>query len=79
MAGKKERIFIQVQIDPDKKGKFASKVEQEGKRMTDVVLDWIDNYLNETDRVDVVALQRRVEALENVLKDNATLVGESNA
>lgn len=66
MAGKKERIFIQVQIDPVVKTKFASKVEQEGKTITDVILNWIDDYLNENEKVDVLELKHRVDALQGV-------------
>lgn len=66
MAGKKERIFIQVQIDPAVKSKFASKVEQEGKTITDVILNWIDDYLNENEKVDVLELKHRVDALQGV-------------
>lgn len=80
MASKKERIFIQVQIDPVMKSKFASKVEQEGKTITDVILNWIDDYVNEKEKVDVLELKQRldalqgvehrVEALERLLKDD---------
>ncbi|BAZ10832.1 hypothetical protein NIES4071_26560 [Calothrix sp. NIES-4071] len=87
MAAKKERIFIQVQIDPVMKSKFASKVEQEGKTITDVILSWIDDYVNEKEKVDVLELkhrldalqgvEHRVEALERLLKDN--VLGKSHA
>lgn len=66
MTSKKERIFIQVQIDPVMKSKFASKVEQEGKTITDVILNWIDDYVNEKEKVDVLELKQRLDALQSV-------------
>ncbi|BAZ18673.1 hypothetical protein NIES4071_105580 (plasmid) [Calothrix sp. NIES-4071] len=90
MAAKKERVFIQVAIDPAKKGRFTSKVEEQGKSITDVIISWIDDYLDESEKVDVFDLKHRldsletvalsrIEALERVLQDNADLVGESHA
>ncbi|MBD2771045.1 hypothetical protein [Iningainema tapete] len=80
MTAKRERTFIQIQIDPGVKSKFTSKVEQEGKKITDVILRMIEDYIDETEKVDLVDLKQRVEALENALKENnSRLVGESRA
>ncbi|MBR8839712.1 MAG: hypothetical protein DSM106950_38365 [Stigonema ocellatum SAG 48.90 = DSM 106950] len=77
---KRERTFIQVQIDPTIKQKFTSKVELEGKKITDVILEWIDNYIDETEKVDVIELKHRIEAIERTLQEkNSILVGESTA
>lgn len=84
---KKERVFIQIQIDPTKKGKFTNKVEEEGKSITDVITSWINGYIDESEKVDVFDLKNRldnfesgdgqvisrIEALEkNVLQENST-------
>jgi hypothetical protein len=75
-----KRVFVQFLIDPEKKQKFAGKVEQEGRKMTDVLLEWIDNYLDETEKVDVVELSKRLETLEKIVGvEKIQLLGESVA
>jgi uncharacterized protein YpiB (UPF0302 family) len=75
-----KRVFVQFLIDPEKKQKFAGKVEQEGRKMTDVLLEWIDNYLDETEKVDVVELSKRLETLEKIVGvEKVQLLGESAA
>ncbi|WP_248277945.1 hypothetical protein [Brasilonema sp. UFV-L1] len=77
---RRERTFIQVQIDPAMKTRFTNKLEQEGKKITDVLLKWIEDYVNEAQNVDVMDLKHRVEALERLIQErNSVLVGESRA
>lgn len=86
---KKERVFIQIQIDPSKKGKYTNKVEEQGKSITDVITSWIDDYLDESEKVDVFDLKNRLDSLEsgdgqvisriealekNILQENSTLL-----
>lgn len=84
---KRDRTFVQVQIDPEKKSKFAEKLEKEGKKITDVVNQWIDDYINEAPKVDVlelkgdvIELRQRLAILEQAMqvKEDA-LQGESAA
>lgn len=54
-----------VQIDPTKKGNFTNKVEKQGKSITDVIISWIDDYLDESEKVDVFDLKNRLDSLES--------------
>ncbi|MBD2491999.1 hypothetical protein [Aulosira sp. FACHB-615] len=72
-----ERVFIQIQVDQDRKTRFAEKVRNEGKTITEVLISWIDDYLDETEKVDVIDLKKRIEALERKsLQQESLLVGE---
>ncbi|MDF5718577.1 MAG: hypothetical protein PUP93_33110 [Rhizonema sp. NSF051] len=80
MNAKRERTFIQVQIDPAMKAKFTHKLEQEGKKITDVLLKMIEDYVDETESIDVIDLKHRVETLERLVHEkNSALLGESAA
>ncbi|MEH1789692.1 MAG: hypothetical protein V7L23_30080 [Nostoc sp.] len=84
---KRDRTFVQVQIDPEKKSKFAEKLEKEGKKITDIVNEWIDDYINGAEKVDVVELKgdvvelrQRLAVLEQSLATKeGELQGESAA
>ncbi|MHC5730793.1 MAG: plasmid partition protein ParG, partial [Nostoc sp.] len=62
---RRDRTFVQVQVDPNKKNRFAQKLEQEGKTITDVINVWIDEYLGESSpSVDVAELRNNVIELQ---------------
>jgi antitoxin component of RelBE/YafQ-DinJ toxin-antitoxin module len=73
---RRDRTFVQVQVDPNKKNRFAQKLEQEGKTITDVINVWIDQYLGESSpsvdvaelRNNVIELQQRLSVLEQALE-----------
>ncbi|MEH1808488.1 hypothetical protein [Nostoc sp.] len=73
---RRERTFVQVQVESDKKSRFAEKLEKEGKTITDIVNEWIDEYLGEiSPNVDVaelknnvIELQQRLSVLEQALQ-----------
>ncbi|MCC5618073.1 hypothetical protein LC605_23905 [Nostoc sp. CHAB 5836] len=73
---RRDRTFVQVQVDPNKKNRFAQKLEQEGKTITDVINVWIDEYLGESSpsvdvaelRNNVIELQQRLSVLEQALE-----------
>lgn len=72
-----DRVFIQIQVDQDRKTRFAEKVRSEGKTITEVLIAWIDDYLDETEKVDVIDLKKRIEALERKsYQQESLLVGE---
>ncbi|WP_234711099.1 hypothetical protein [Nostoc punctiforme] len=65
---KRDRTFVQVQVDPDKKNRFAEKLEGEGKKITDIINQWIDEYLGESPAdVDVTELKNNVALLQERL------------
>jgi hypothetical protein len=55
---------INVRISPEKKDALVRKAELEGKGITDVILNLIDDYLDDGSNVRVVDLAKRIEALE---------------
>jgi hypothetical protein len=65
---KVKKVFLQVLIDPNVKQKFASKAEGDGKNMTDVVLELIGNYIDESKRIDNTEIIQRLEAVERFIK-----------
>lgn len=73
---RRDRTFVQVQVDPNKKNRFAQKLEQEGKTITDVINAWIDEYLGESSpsvdvaelKNNVIELQQRLSVLEQALE-----------
>ncbi|MDF5725055.1 MAG: hypothetical protein PUP91_32315 [Rhizonema sp. PD37] len=64
---------INVRIPPDKKDAFQKKVESQGKKVTDVVLEMIEQYLQDETPVHVTDLAKRLEKLEQ------KILGESAA
>lgn len=77
---KARRVFLQVVIDPEKKQKFVNKIEQEGKNITDVIMDFVDSYIDETEKVDVVELNKRLQTVEKFINiEKAQMLGESIA
>jgi GIY-YIG catalytic domain len=44
---KQKRTFLQIAISPEKKEKFAKKVQQKGRNITDVLTKFIDDYIEE--------------------------------
>ncbi|MHC5862603.1 MULTISPECIES: hypothetical protein [unclassified Nostoc] len=75
---KRERTFISIEIDPTKKADFVAKVKSENKNVTEVLTNWIDGYLGVAGGIDVVDLKKRVEAIEQALKEG-DIMGESAA
>ncbi|MEC4818929.1 MAG: hypothetical protein SAK29_37490 [Scytonema sp. PMC 1069.18] len=79
---KKQRTFISIEIDPEKKTAFMEKLKQENKTATEVVLEFVDTYLSvkKQETADMEEFRRRLETLERVVGiENARLVGESTA
>lgn len=75
-----DRVFIQIQVDQERKTKFANKVRSQGKTITDILISWIDDYLDESEKVDVIDLKKRIEALENKSHQrDSLLMGELSA
>ncbi len=64
---------INVRIPPEKKDAFQRKVESQGKKVTDVILEMIEQYLKEETPIQVIDLAKRVERLEQ------EILGESAA
>ncbi|MBR8839504.1 MAG: hypothetical protein DSM106950_37260 [Stigonema ocellatum SAG 48.90 = DSM 106950] len=93
MAAKRPRTFISIEIDPDTKKAFNDKVEQEGKTVTSVLKQFIDQYLSNeisgtlpslieiTQRLKLVEDKIQGISLENseLVNENKQLVGESAA
>jgi two-component SAPR family response regulator len=72
-----DRVFIQIQVDQERKTRFAEKVRNQGKTITEVLISWIDDYLDESEKVDVMDLKKRIEALERKSnQQDSLLMGE---
>ncbi|MDF5720195.1 MAG: hypothetical protein PUP91_06840 [Rhizonema sp. PD37] len=79
---KKQRTFISVEIDPDKKDEFVKRLKQENRTATDAILSFVDEYLSskQHEAMDLIELRRRLEVVEQRIGiENARLVGESTA
>jgi uncharacterized protein YbcI len=85
---RKDRTFVQVQVEPSKKGRLAEKLEKEGKKITDIVNEWIDEYLGESSpdvdvaelKNNVIDLQQRLSVLEQSFHTKEEVYqGESSA
>jgi hypothetical protein len=75
---KTKKAFIQFLIDPRKKEELMSKAQAEGKTVTDVLLSFVEKYLTQESvgNVDILELQRRIEALERESQDRKKMLGE---
>ncbi len=72
-----DRVFIQIQVDQVRKTRFAEKVRNQGNTITEVLISWIDDYLDESEKVDVIDLKKRIEALERKSnQQDSLLMGE---
>lgn len=79
---KKQRTFISVEIDPDKKDEFVKRLKQDNRTATEVILGFVDEYLSSKQQqaMDLVELRRRLEIVEQRIGiENTRLVGESTA
>ncbi len=79
---KKQRTFISVEIDPEKKDEFMNRLKQDSKTATEVILGFVDAYLStkQQEATDVTELKKRLEAVEQKIgMENTRLVGESTA
>lgn len=78
---KKQRTFISFEIDPDTREAFSQQLESEGKTISSVLRQFIEDYLaNAAPPQDMTEVIRRLEAVEKrVGIENARLVGESVA
>ncbi len=75
---------INIRIPPEKKDAFQKKVEATGKNITDVILEFIEQYLSEESPIQIVDLAQRLEKLEQAevlkrLERVEQMVGESLA
>ncbi len=79
---KKQRTFISIEVDPEKKAAFMEKLKQENRTATDVILEFVDTYLSvkKQEAADMEEFRRRLEAVEHLVGiESARLVGESTA
>jgi hypothetical protein len=74
---KQKRTFLQFLIAPEKKQRFVAKIEENGKNITDVLMEFVDSYIDESNQVDIAELRDRVEKIEGYLKaERAEFTGE---
>lgn len=72
-----KRTFLQVVIDPEKKEKFVEKVKQEGKNITDVIMDFVDSYIDDSEQIDITDVSERLKKLEDyIYSERETILGE---
>ena len=72
-----KRTFLQVVIDPEKKEKFVEKVKGEGKNITDVILDFVDSYIDDSERINIAEVSERLKKLESfVYSEREKMLGE---
>lgn len=75
-----KRTFLQFLIEPEKKQKFVAKLEENGKTITDVLMEFVDNYIDESEKIDNTEILRRLEAVEQFVgMEKSRLVGELSA
>lgn len=75
-----KRTFLQVVIDPEKKEKFVEKVKEEGKNITDVIMDFVDSYIDDSERIDITDVSERLKKLEDyIYSERETILGEMAA
>ncbi|MDF5732479.1 MAG: hypothetical protein PUP92_31905 [Rhizonema sp. PD38] len=93
MAAKRQRTFISIEIDPEEKKAFNDKVEKEGKTVTSVLKQFIEEYMSSevpgslpslieiTQRLKLVEEKIQEINLENseLVNKSKQLVGESAA
>ncbi|BAZ10718.1 hypothetical protein NIES4071_25410 [Calothrix sp. NIES-4071] len=79
-AKKSKRTFLQFLIEPEKKQKFVAKLEENGTTITDVLMQFVDSYIDESEKIDNAEILRRLEALEKFVgMEKSKLVGELRA
>ncbi|RUS97975.1 hypothetical protein DSM106972_081940 [Dulcicalothrix desertica PCC 7102] len=80
-SGKKsKRTFLQFLIEPEKKQKFVAKLEKNGTTITDVLMQFVDSYIDESEKIDNTEILRRLEAVEKFVgMEKSRLVGELRA
>ena len=44
---KRKRMLLSLNIDKDLHSKFKSKISEKGKKMTEVIISWIKDYIND--------------------------------
>lgn len=77
---KSKRTFLQFLIEPEKKQKFVAKLEKNGTTITDVLMQFVDSYIDESEKIDNAEILRRLEALEKFVgMEKSRLVGELRA
>lgn len=93
MAAKRQRTFISIEIDPETKKAFNDKVEQEGKTVTSVLKQFIEEYLSadaSRNLPSLIEITQRLKLVEEkiqgmntenseLLSENKQLMGESAA
>ncbi|MEH2138601.1 type II toxin -antitoxin system TacA 1-like antitoxin [Nostoc sp.] len=59
---------INIRISPERKDALLQKVKDEGKNVTDVLVDLIDRYVgNKVETGEILELRQRVQKLEEVV------------
>ncbi len=90
---KRQRTFISIEIDPETKKAFNDKVEQEGKTVTSVLKQFIEEYLiteTSTGLPTLGEISKRLKLVEDKIqglslennelaRENKQLLGESAA
>ncbi|WP_026736213.1 hypothetical protein [Fischerella sp. PCC 9605] len=84
MASKKQRTFISFEIDPETREAFSQQLKSEGKTVSAVLKQFIENYLSSAEQPkspqDLTEVIKRLEEVEKKVGiENKRLVGESAA
>ncbi|MBN3951953.1 MAG: hypothetical protein HWQ38_38005 [Nostoc sp. NMS7] len=81
MATKRQRTFISIEVDPETKDAFNKRLGQEGKTVTGVLKQFIEDYLSKEESIsspqELAEVIRRLEMVEKKVGiENAQLLGE---
>jgi uncharacterized protein (DUF1778 family) len=67
---------LTIRLEESKRKALQEKAKQEGKKVTDVITDFIDQYLGLKEPDKVILLEKRLERVEQILEEK---LGESAA
>lgn len=67
---------LTIRLEEAKRKALQDKAKKEGKKVTDVLIDFIDQYLGHKETDKVAQLEKRMERLEGILEEQ---LGESAA
>ncbi|MBC1221287.1 hypothetical protein GNF10_23625 [Nostoc sp. UCD121] len=78
---KKQRTFISFEIDPEIREAFSQQLKSEGRTVSAVLKQFIEDYLKSTEKPqDLTEVIKRLEEVERKVGiENNRLVGESAA
>jgi uncharacterized protein (DUF1778 family) len=67
---------LTIRLEESKRKALQEKARKEGKKVTDVITDFIDQYLGFKEPDKVIQLEKRLERVEQILEER---LGESAA